>query len=190
MLRVSLRGLDIAKQKMKLVSERMRPELEESLLRITMSAHRVAVMLASGPVIKVRSGFTRASIKWAFDKSKLRGTVGSKEKHMRQIEHGGIITPKRARYLTIPLPAAQTKAGVNRKSIREYEGFFKRTDSGELFFFEDRGEDARPVPMFKLVRWVNQKPKRLFELTLERVQPDAERGTDEAVRRTLREVFG
>lgn len=189
MLRVSVKGLDAIKEKMQRIATGLRPQIEEELLRITLSAHSYAVRLASGSVIKVRSGFTRKSIKWAFAKKTLTGRIGSRKKHMRQIEHGGTITPKRGKYLTIPMPAAQTASGVTRKPITDYEGFFLRTKEGWLFFFEDKG-DGKIKPMFMLVRSVTQKPKKLFELTLEKVRPEAIKGMDTVVRKTISEVFG
>jgi len=189
MLQIDVKGLDATKEKMQRISGKLRPKIEDELQRVTLSAHRYAVRLASGGVIKVRSGFTRSSINWNFNKRELAGKVGSHAKHMRQIEHGGTIKPKRVAFLTIPLPAAQTAAGVTRKPITEYDGFFRRSKQGNLLFFEDKG-DGNIQPMFLLVRSVTQKPKKLFQKTLEKTQPEAVRGTDTVVRRTISEVFG
>ena len=68
------------------------------------------------------------------------------------------ITPKRARYLTIPIGEGLTPSGVARyKSIRqagrEKKGFFVRTD-GRLLFGYKRGQKGKFRPLFTLVKSV------------------------------------
>ena len=60
--------------------------------------------------------------------------------YARMQEFGGTVRPKRAKYLTVPLPAALTKAGVlsGRYKIRpDGRGGFT-TDAGDTFLFKSR----------------------------------------------------
>ncbi|NIM22367.1 MAG: hypothetical protein GTN64_08135, partial [Candidatus Latescibacteria bacterium] len=113
MLRIQAKGLNDTISKMEKAPEKMQVSLSKNIHWSTMRVHREAVFLASGPIIKVRSGKTRAGINWEVDERNLVGRVGSKQIHMRQIEYGGRISAKPPRrFLTIPLDAAKTAAGV------------------------------------------------------------------------------
>lgn len=59
-------------------------------------------------------------------------------------EFGATITPKNARYLTIPLPPNQTPAGVTRKSARTViseGGYFYESKKGNLLIADASGEN-------------------------------------------------
>ena len=68
-------------------------------------------------------------------------------------EEGGEIKPRRGNWLTIPLDAAKTAAGVTRKPARQWnDTWFWRLPSGALLLMQDRGDDF--VPLFLLVKKV------------------------------------
>lgn len=86
-------------------------------------------------------------------------------------ETGGVITPKKSQFLTIPFPYAQTRAGVGNITARELFDRFK----GMVFIahgiiFLKRGKsDASIVPMFKLVRSVSIKASHYLSKSLEQM---------------------
>lgn len=75
-------------------------------------------------------------------------------------ERGATIRPKRAQYLTIPLPAALSGSGVPlRPSARAWKNtFVAKSKKGSLLIFQKRGKEI--VPLYALVKQV-VIPKRL-----------------------------
>ena len=82
------------------------------------------------------------------------GTIRQGLKYAWIQEYGGEIRPKRAKYLTIPLEAAMTPAGVLKKPAREWPDTFVRMrrggQSGTIFQKTASG----PVALFALVKRV------------------------------------
>lgn len=67
-----------------------------------------------------------------------------------------VINPKRAKFLTIPLDAAKTAAGVARGSARDFENaFFIRSKAGNLLLVQRRSGSGGIVPLFVLKRQVS-----------------------------------
>lgn len=63
-----------------------------------------------------------------------------------------VIRPKNATYLTIPLDAAKTPAGVARGRARDYDNtFVARSRGGKLIIFQRTG-NGTITPLFLLVR--------------------------------------
>ena len=130
--------------------------------RATMKGTSEIRRLASGPILKVRSNRYRSSVRHRFEDGGHTGRTGPGVEYGAQKEFGGTITPKRARWLTIPLKGALTASGVARRRITEYQGFFRRTDTGELFFFGSPTTGSKKVvPLFRLVKKVKQEPKKV-----------------------------
>ena len=69
-------------------------------------------------------------------------TVGSGVKYAAMQNYGGIIRPKKSRWLTIPLP------GV-RGSIRSHEGFFIMSKRGNLIYAKKSGKGLKPLFVLK-----------------------------------------
>lgn len=95
------------------------------------------------------------------------------------------ITPVRSQYLTIPLDAAKTPAGVARGRARDFpDTFFGRSRRGQLFLFQKQGKEI--VPLFLLVKEVVIPARPALRPTLERFIPlivaDLGKGLAEAVR--------
>ena len=79
-------------------------------------------------------------------------------------EYGGVVIPKRGKYLAIPLPAAQTATGVKRGGPRTYANTFARkTKIGNLIIFQRNG-DKKPTPLFLLVKTARIPPRLNFKL--------------------------
>lgn len=66
-------------------------------------------------------------------------------------EHGGVIRAKRAKYLTIPLPAALDSRGIPlKKSARDWENtFVLRSKAGNLLIVQRRGTQIVPLYVLK-----------------------------------------
>jgi len=119
----------------------------------------------TGDPLKVRSGRLRSSITGTarmIDRQ-IVGTVGTKTPYSRIHEFGGEIRPKKGRYLTVPLPAAKTSAGVVRGRARDFKDtFLFRSKAGNLIIMGKPTPGALEVePLFILKEVVNI-PKRSY----------------------------
>lgn len=87
--------------------------------------------------------------------------IGSDSPYARKQEEGGEIRPVRAQFLTIPLEAAKTPAGVARGPARSFPNTFITTCSlsGALMIWQEGEPD---VPLFLLVRRVVLKGRLGF----------------------------
>lgn len=104
---------------------------------------------------RVRSGRLRGSIGSGV-RSRADGTVdafvSANTKYAAAQERGATIHA-RGRYLTVPLGAVKTRAGVVRRSARDYPGAFViRSRAGKLLIVQKNGK--RIVPLFVLVQSV------------------------------------
>ena len=110
-----------------------------------------------------RTGRYIGGIRNTVDRKKLTATIGTNVKYALQREFGGVIKPKHARWLTIPLKGAKTRAGVSRKARDYYDTFFHKTTDGRLFIFGRRTKKAKGVvALFRLVKKVDQKETPIF----------------------------
>lgn len=103
-------------------------------------------------------------------------------------EEGATIRAKRARYLTIPLPAALTSRGTpRRRRARDWPNtFVQRSRRGNLIIFQKRG--SRIVPLYLLKKRV-RIPRRLgLGATLRAAAPVALDRIGEAVVQRIREL--
>lgn len=82
-------------------------------------------------------------------------------------ETGATITPKKAQFLTIPLPAALSGSGVPlRNSAREWSNtFVQRSKRGNLLIFQKRGTGI--IPLYVLKKSVTIPPRLAFEQSFE-----------------------
>lgn len=87
-------------------------------------------------------------------------------KYARIQQYGGTITPKRSQYLTIPIGANLTPAGVARYSARSVpNSFFVKTRGGKLLLMG--GSKGRARPYFVLVKSVYIPPRLEFFQTVQ-----------------------
>lgn len=110
----------------------------------------------TGPkTLSRRSGFMIASIK---ESVRVQGqTIPTIEgyisvPHTRKIhENGGVIRPVKAKYLTIPLPAALNSNGTPKKpSARAWQNtFVLRSKAGNLLIVQRRGTQLVPLYVLK-----------------------------------------
>ena len=96
------------------------------------------------------------------------GRIGPRVPYGRIIERGGIIKPKRRKWITIPLPAAQTSQRVAQHGARKFANtFFAKSKAGNLLLFQNRGGQA--IPLFVLKKSV-RIPKRPYLLPAARAK--------------------
>jgi len=158
----------------------------------------------SGIFLKVRSGRLRSSIgsMVSIKEDGLLGEVGSgirtgeKTPYASIHETGGTITPKRVRYLTIPLNAALTPSGVARFTARELfagvsnydDSFVKKSSAGNLIIFgvQKRGKSNKITPLFLLRNSVTLPGSQYMSLTANEIMAEVvdiiSRGIDEALK--------
>ncbi|CAO3460817.1 hypothetical protein [Azospirillum argentinense] len=97
-------------------------------------------------------------------------------------EDGAIITPRRSKYLTVPLPAALDGRGVPlRRSARDWQDTFVAPGrGGSLVIFQRRPSGA--VPLYVLKRSVRLRPRLGLESKLHEIlDPFARRAVDAIV---------
>lgn len=137
-----------------------------------------------------RTGRYLSGIRHSVDVRRLQARIGTNVKYAPQREYGGTIKPKRAKFLTIPLKGAMTKAGVSRKARDYYDTFFHRTKDGRLFIFGRKSRaSAGVVPLFILVKSVKQKATPIFrdafKDNVDRIGKQADRRVAGALRKTF-----
>lgn len=114
--------------------------------------------------LKVRTGRLRNSIFALPEYSRNRVLFGVGVVYGRIQELGGVITPKKAKRLWIPLKTNMTKAGVPRFLPRDvFEKGFVR---GNFFFLK---EGKRAIPMFVLKDKVEIQPKKYLRSAIEKL---------------------
>jgi phage gpG-like protein len=128
----------------------------------------------SGKILHVRSGRLRNSIgSIVKDTDKqLEGVVGSGVRQGERVpyadihETGGVVTPKRVHWLTIPLRDALKPSGVPRGRARDFENtFFAYSKAGNLILFQRKGKGA--VALFLLKKSVTIPARRYMSITAE-----------------------
>jgi len=98
----------------------------------------------------------------------IQGTIGAPGLLYGRIqETGGVITPKRAQYLTVPLPAALNADGTPKKrSARDWDKtFIIRSKAGNLLIVQKNGRDL--VPLYVLRTSVTIPSRMQMRKTLE-----------------------
>lgn len=86
-------------------------------------------------------------------------------------EFGATITPKKSKYLTVPLPASMDKRGVPlKKSARDWKNtFIAMSKKGNLIIFQKSGKKV--VPLYVLKSEVKIKPRLGVRKTIETAIP-------------------
>jgi phage gpG-like protein len=160
--------------------------IHQGLLKASATVLDQLVSNVSGLILKRRTGNLARSMGFRIDKDEagnFESIIGSGAslKTARMVyanihETGGIIRPKNKQYLTIPLPSAQTPAGVGRFTAGEvrdglagYDGsFIKRSKVGNLIIFGTQGDKV--IPLFLLKRSVTIPARRYMSITVEQTQ--------------------
>jgi len=142
----------------------------------------------TGSILQRRSGHLRASIGSIVqtENGLPIARIGSGVRQGNRLpyadiqETGGTVYPKTREYLTIPLKAAKTAAGVTRFSAQavragatNYKASFIR--KGIIFGVINKGRSSKEsiVPLFVLKRSVTIKPSRYLTITRNETEQDA-----------------
>jgi phage gpG-like protein len=97
----------------------------------------------------------------------VQGAIGSNKPYARIQEFGGTITPKKGKFLAIPLPAALDSNGLPlRSSPRDWpNAFCRRSKAGNLLIFQKRG--TMIIPLYVLKSSVTIPPRLGLKKTLD-----------------------
>lgn len=100
--------------------------------------------------------------------SEVRGQIGSPLIYASTQEFGATIRPKRAQYLTVPLPAALDNRGVPiLPRARDWpRTFVQRSRRGNLIIFQKRGAN-KIVPLYVLKKQVTIPPRMNLRTMIE-----------------------
>lgn len=136
--------------------------LEQSRLRL--DRHMQTKRLRGRPGLFRRSGRLAMSFTGETTGEALGSLVmryGTNVVYARIQEEGGVVVPRRAKWLTIPLPANLTPAGVQRQAIRSFKYVrFVRSKADRRNLVALCGSSAKDAkPMFVLVKKVTIPPR-------------------------------
>ncbi len=149
-----------------------------AFLNMVLSVERSLKENVSGAILNVRSGRLRSSIgsRVSGKDSAVYGVVGSGVRQGERVpyanihETGETITPRRVKWLTIPLEAALTPSGVARGKARDFADTFFAWRGDNLFLFQKKGKDDI-VPLFILKKSVDIPARRYMSQTLAEMKP-------------------
>lgn len=122
-----------------------------------------------GTILNVRSNRLRSSIgSRVYERSgELSAVVGSGARHGNRVKYanihetGGTITPKRTKFLAIPLAAARTRGGDQRAiSPKDFENTFIR--NGVIY----QKQGKKIIPLFVLKKSVRIPARKYLSKTL------------------------
>lgn len=149
---------------------RIRRFVEGGLNRALLLVERAIKENLTGRVLKVQTGRLRSSIHHSVKVTarSARGVIGTNVVYARIHEYGGVITPKRVRYLTIPFPGVKGFA-------REYQNTFV---AKSIIFQRVSGKKIRPLFLLRSSVVIPERPY---------VRPAVEetRGVVEGIIRTI-----
>jgi len=171
MIEVKAKGLAQAGKNTKAVSGNIKKSQSAYIEWATRLIEREVKILMSGRLLKVRTGKTRASVTAEIDKNKNLGRVGTKHPGSRLLEVGGTIRPKKAKFLTIPLPGeASTGAGMVRRA-KDYYGVFPLRTSKGMILMGSRTPNRPAAPIFILRKSATIKAHPVWKTAQQTTEP-------------------
>jgi phage gpG-like protein len=177
------------------LTPRAMPAVREAIVKTQYALQRIIQgQFLSGSPLHVRTGRLRASV--VVDPIETRpgeitGPVGTNLAYASIQEHGGTIVPKHVQFLTIPLEAAKTAAGVTRYTAREIIenpgiGGFTGTFFAKGILFGKAGSSIEPL--FALKSSVTLPARPFLAPGLEQVAGQFERNLTDALERAKNEA--
>ncbi len=147
----------------------------------------------SGPILKVVTGRLRQSIgsKVEWNKNEVKGTIGSGVRTGNRVvyadilEKGGVIKPKRAKFLTIPIGENKTKTEKIAYRARDFENTFIRKG----IIFQNLGK-GNIRPLFLLKSAVTIPDFEYMGQTASQSDKIVEEAIEQAIEQTKRELQG
>ncbi len=191
---LSVQGLEKVHNNLMLGQQELRNMLRREMLGVQtyFSDYVTRNKLTGGSPLKRRTGTLARSIRPGrveFTDTTVRGSVGTNLQYARIHEYGGVIKAKNKKYLTIPLPAAMTSAGVLRKPAGDWEDtFVMRSGRGNLIIFQKRG--ARIVPLFVLKKQVSIPQRSYMRTSLQETNDRILRQWNEGLARIIHKYEG
>ncbi len=157
-------GFDAVVADLGAMGQRVLDATSESLaLSVELAAAHIQDNYLTGQALKSRTGFLKKAV-GGWMEGPLDGVVGVREgsgvdqyKWLLGDEQK-TITPKRGKFLAIPIGEALTPSGVVRDKYRSPrlvdDGFFIKSRSGKLLFGYKRGKRGKFRPLFVMVKSV------------------------------------
>lgn len=178
-LKVSREDLDSIKSRLGKIDPRKQDSvLGRAFKQASLKVSDKLVMNVSGRILNRRTGHLAQSIgaKIEKDGNDWVGTVGSGYGRYDRLpyaeihETGGVITPKHAKYLTIPLKAALTPTGApKRGGARDWQNtFVGKSKAGNLIIFQKSGRGL--IPLYVLKKSVTIPARKYMSVTLQEMQ--------------------
>jgi hypothetical protein len=164
--------VDVTKYKKRRKKEDMSKAIHYQLQKWTGKTVKQIIRNISGHILQTRSAHLRRSITGKTFKDKLiyaiigSGIFGRKAvKYARILEKGGIIRPKKAKALTIPLP------GVKGIAANYPDAFIIKSKAGNALIVEKRGKTGLK-PLFVLKKQVKIPAKHWLSDSIKEMKPD------------------
>lgn len=195
------RGLNAVADHLDTALQRAAPGLAKSLQAALMMAYKemerrhgspwpAGTVAHSNPSLFKRSGGGLKSIKQSIRVAKtgpdsLSGFIGAGFP-IAVHEKGATIRPKRAQFLTIPLPAAMNSRGIPiKKKARDWQNtFVAKSKKGNLLIFQKRGREI--VPLYLLKKQVKLRARLgLGKAVVNKTLPHFERAAFETISREI-----
>lgn len=171
---------------------KIRDGIEAAIRYEIMAVKREAMLNLSGHALQVRSGRLRGSVDVQVRRSTRDRTTaviaagGSGVKYARIWEERRLTTirPKRGKYLTIPLDAAKTAAGVTRGNARSFPNTFFLFRKGRTPLIMQR-KGKKVVPLFALAKQVRIGNRPYLRPAIEKRRPHLEKRIRQEIGRRL-----
>jgi len=154
---------------------------------IEAGAHRLEAYIVreqlSGQAVHVHTNRLRGSVHTMFNRKDLVAVVGTNVIYAKVAsesgsteEPGGVITPKRAKVLTIPTRNALTATGKPRGTALQFKAawdttFWKRFPDGRLLLLGRKTEKSKLVTLFIGVRSVKIRARRVWSKAWVKFRP-------------------
>ena len=168
--------------------------LKRAMINAGLAVERRLKVNVSNRILRRRTGTLAKSIGsrfvWTADGMKMvigsGARTGDRVKYATILETGGVIKPKRAKYLAVPLPRALTEAGATKfPSATDYPNtFVKKSKSGKLIIFQKNGQ--RLDALFVLKKSVKIKRTQYMSTTAKQMKRKIFRIMSATIDRELR----
>lgn len=163
MITVDFKQFNAELKKLRKLPEERFPDIRRAFGRFMGDLQNQMIQQSKGKSVNARSGELSRSWLTMLQGTNLRTLVAevfTTSKYARIHQFGGVIRPKRAKYLTIPTKFNQTPRGNTRTGARHLvNSFVKRSKKGNLLIFQSQ-PSGDIKPMFVLKKQVTI-PKRL-----------------------------
>lgn len=152
----------------------------KAFVNVAATAHAQLVNNVSNRILRHRTGDLSESIQFRIETTGKGLTAyiganvltGARLKYANILETGGRITPKKKKFLTIPLQPALYPSGASRmpRATDWPNTFIKKTQQKRLIIFQKRGK-KKIVALYLLLKKVEMPDFRYLSRSLAQVKP-------------------